>query len=214
MRYSNTGIDIGAAIIEVVTGQPWDKFIKERVFDKLGMKDSTFNPTDEQLSRAISMYMFKRGKKAEYMHFAKQMPRPYNGPTVFPSAGAGLWTTAADQIKFYKMLMNLGIGDNGVRILKEETVKAILATSTRPEKLGRYSLGLNADFARGTMGHGGAWGTSATVNWKNKELRLRVVQLRGDNNRPWNATIAKAANKFFSMKIDDSATDAYTGRLK
>ena len=48
-----------------------------------------------------------------------QKPLPHNGPTVFPSAGAGLWTTAADQLKFYKMLMNLGVGDNGVRILKE-----------------------------------------------------------------------------------------------
>ena len=214
VQYSNTGIDIGAAVIEVVSGQPWDKFIKERVFDKLGMKDSTFNPTDEQLERAISMYMYKKDKKAEYMSFAKQMPRPYNGPTVFPSAGAGLWTTAADQVKFYKMLMNLGIGDNGVRILKEETVKSILATSTRPNGLGNYSLGLGADFKKGTMGHGGAWGTSATVNWRTKELRIKVVQLRGDNNRPWNATINKAAQKFFAMQVDDSNTDAYTGRLK
>ena len=214
VQYSNTGIDIGAAVIEVVSGQPWDKFIKERVFDKLGMKDSTFNPTDEQLERAISMYMYKKDKKAEYMSFAKQMPRPYNGPTVFPSSGAGLWTTAADQVKFYKMLMNLGIGDNGVRILKEETVKSILATSTRPNGLGNYSLGLGADFKKGTMGHGGAWGTSATVNWRTKELRIKVVQLRGDNNRPWNATINKAAQKFFAMQVDDSNTDAYTGRLK
>ena len=214
VQYSNTGIDIGAAVIEVVTGQPWEQFIKERVFDKLGMKDSTFNPTDEQLSRAISMYMVEKGKKATYMSFAKQMPRPYNGPTVFPSAGAGLWITAADQIKFYKMLMNLGIGDNGVRILKEETVKAILATSTRPAALGNYSLGLGADFKKGTMGHGGAWGTSATVNWKEKELRLKVVQLRGYNDRPWNGAINKAAQKFFAMKVDDSTTDAYTGRLK
>ena len=214
VQYSNTGIDIGAAVIEVVSGQPWDKFIKERVFDKLGMKDSTFNPTDEQLERAISMYMYKKDKKAEYMSFAKQMPRPYNGPTVFPSAGAGLWTTAADQVKFYKMLMNLGIGDKGVRILKEETVKSILATSTRPNGLGNYSLGLGADFKKGTMGHGGAWGTSATVNWRTKELRIKVVQLRGDNNRPWNATINKAAQKFFAMQVDDSNTDAYTGRLK
>ena len=53
VRYSNTGIDIGAAVTEVVTGKPWDVFLKERVLDPLGMKDTTFNPTDEQLSRAI-----------------------------------------------------------------------------------------------------------------------------------------------------------------
>ena len=213
MLYSNTGIDIGAAIIEVVTGKGWDVFIKERVFDKLGMKDATFNPTDEQLARSISMYNVKAGKKAEYRKDHVWMPLPHNGKNVYPSAGAGLWVTIDDQYKFYKMLMNLGVGDNGVRILKEETVKSILATSSRPEGLGRYSLGLAADFAKGTMGHGGAWGTSANVNWKKKELRLKVVQLCG-KDQPWNKAIGYAANKFFSMKVDDSSTDAYTGRLK
>ena len=123
-RYSNTGIDIGAAVVEVVTGKGWDVFLKERVLDPLGMTSSTFNPTDEQLKNIIQLYMIKKGEKAQYMAFAPAMPLPHNGPNVHPSAGAGLWTTAADQYKFYKMLMNLGVGDNGVRILKEETVKS------------------------------------------------------------------------------------------
>ena len=212
-RYSNTGIDIGAAIVEVVTGQPWDLFLKERVLDKLGMKDSTFNPTDEQLSRAISLYNIKEGEKAQFRLFHPYFPLPHNGSPIHPFAGGGLWTTATDQLKFYRMLMNLGVGDNGVRILKEETVKSLLATSTRPEKLGKYSLGLQADFKNGTMGHGGAFGTSATVNWKNKTLILKVVQVRG-KNKALNASLKKAADKFFLKKIDTSGTDAYTGRVK
>ena len=212
-KYSNTGIDIGAAIVEVVTGQPWDIFLKERVLDKLGMKDSTFNPTEEQLSRAISMYNIKEGKKAQFRLFHPYFPLPHNGSQIHPFAGGGLWTTATDQLKFYRMLMNLGVGDNGVRILKEETVKSLLATSTRPEKLGKYSLGLQADFKNGTMGHGGAFGTSATVNWKNKTLILKVVQVRG-KNKALNASLKKAADKFFLKKIDTSGTDAYTGRVK
>ena len=212
-RYSNTGIDIGAAIVEVVTGQPWDLFLKERVLDKLGMKDSTFNPTDEQLSRAISLYNIKEGEKAQFRLFHPYFPLPHNGSQIHPFAGGGLWTTATDQLKFYRMLMNLGVGDNGVRILKEETVKSLLATSTRPEKLGKYSLGLQADFKNGTMGHGGAFGTSATVNWKTKTLILKVVQVRG-KNKALNASLKKAADKFFLKKIDTSGTDAYTGRVK
>ena len=212
-RYSNTGLDIGAAIIEVVTGQPWDLFLKERVLDKLGMKDSTFNPTDEQLSRAISLYNIKEGEKAQFRLFHPYFPLPHNGSQIHPFAGGGLWTTATDQLKFYRMLMNLGVGDNGVRILKEETVKSLLATSTRPEKLGKYSLGLQADFKNGTMGHGGAFGTSATVNWKTKTLILKVVQVRG-KNKALNASLKKAADKFFLKKIDTSGTDAYTGRVK
>jgi CubicO group peptidase (beta-lactamase class C family) len=211
-QYSNTGIDIGAAVIEVVTGKPWEVFLKERVLDPLGMKNTTFQPTDEQLANSISMYDVKGGQKAKFRAFNKWMPLPHNGPTVFPSAGAGLWTTANDQLKFYKMLMNLGVGDNGVRILKEETVKNLLATSTRPAKLGSYSLGLNVS-KDGWFGHGGAWGTNCSVNWKNKQLRLKVVQFNG-SPRPWDAKWNQAANKFFRQKFDHAAADAYTGRLK
>ena len=212
MKYSNTGIDIGAAVIEVVTGKPWDVFLKERVLDPLGMKDTTFQPTDEMIAESISMYTTSQGKKAKFRKFSPWMPLPHNGPSVFPSAGAGLWTTVNDQLKFYKMLMNLGVGDNGVRILKEETVKNLLATSTRPQKLGKYSLGLNAD-GSGSMGHGGAWSTRCTVNWKKKQLQLVVVQVVG-YTRNWSADLNKAAKKFVSGKFDSSGTDAYTGRLK
>ena len=211
-QYSNTGIDIGAAVIEVVTGKPWEVFLNERVFIPLEMKDSTFNPTDEQLKNSISLYRLKTGEKATFREFNSAMPLPHNGPTVHPSAGAGLWTTANDQLKFYKMLMNLGVGENGVRILKEETVKSILATSTRPEKLGDYSLGLFANFQQGTMGHGGAWGTHCTVNWRKKELRLLVVQMNGAT-QPWAKKLIEGANKFYQTVIDNSATEAYTGRM-
>ena len=210
--YSNTGIDIGADIIEVVTGKPWEVFLKERVLDPLGMKNTTFQPTDEQLANSIAMYDVKGGKKAKFRAFNKWMPLPHNGPTVFPSAGAGLWTTANDQLKFYKMLMNLGIGDNGVRILKEETVKNLLAASTRPKGLGNYSLGLNVT-KDGWFGHGGAWGTNCMVNWKTKQLRMKVVQFNG-GPRPWDRAWNKAADKFFKQKFDNAASDAYTGRLK
>ena len=212
-RYSNTGIDIGAAVTEVVTGKPWEVFLKERVLDPLGMKDTTFNPSEEQLSRAISLYRLGKDQKPQYLKAAPAMPLPHNGPSVHPSAGAGLWTTAADQLKFYRMLMNLGVGDNGVRILKEKTVKKLLAASSRPSKLGNYSLGLSVNFDAGTMGHGGAWGTSCTVNWRTKQLSLWVVQQRG-NPRPWLKAKNAAADKFFAAKFDDSETQAYTGRLK
>ena len=214
MRYSNTGIDIGAAVVEVVTGKPWEVFLKERVLDPLGMKDTTFQPTEEQLSRAISMYDVGAGKKARFRAYNKWMPLPHNGPTVFPSAGAGLWTTAADQLKFYKMLMNLGVGENGVRILKEETVKKYLASNTRPAGVeGSYSLGLGVNYDKGTMGHGGAWKTNCQVNWRKKELRMWVVQQNGKPGA-WGKAWSKAGNKFFAANNDSSETDAYTGRLK
>ena len=200
VKYSNTGIDVGAAVVEVVTGKPWDVFLKERVLDPLGMTDTTFNPTDEQLQRSISMYDVAEGQKAKFCAFRKKMPLPHNGPHIHPSAGAGLWTTVNDQLKFYKMLMNLGVGDNGVRILKEETVKDLLAVSSRPKKYSGYSLGLIADFENGIMGHNGAWKTCCRVNWRKKELKLWAVQQWHANKlkMPWFTAWNAAADKFFA----------------
>jgi len=214
-RYSNTGIDIGAAIVEVITGMKWENYLKKEVLDPLGMKSTWFWPTDKQLKKQIEMYDVKNGQPAVYRLENNQQQRPYNDSHVFASAGAGLWTTANDQLKFYKMLMNLGMGDNGVRILKEETVKSILAVTTRPDNLGGYSLGLNAPKKDGEnewFGHGGAWGTNCMVNWHKKQLKLWVVQLNG--GQPWNGEMNKAAEKFFSQSIDTSGIDAYTGRTK
>ena len=215
-KYSNVGIDIGAAVVEAVTGKRWEDFLKERVLDPLGMKDSGFWPTDAQLDRKIEMYEVKGGEIAKWKKQADWMQRPYNDDRVFASAGAGLWTTAADQLKFYTMLMNLGVGENGVRLLKEETVRDILAKSTRPKGLGGYSLGLSAPEEDGEdkwFGHGGAWGTNCMVNWHRRQLKLWAVQLRG-GPRPWDAARSKAADEFFKATIDNSGADAYTGRMK
>lgn len=215
-QYSNTGIDIGAAIVQVITDKPWEEFLKERVLTPLGMTSSWFWPTDEQLKHQVEMYTCVKDKPAKYCLQNSMQQRPYNGPNVFASAGAGLWTTANDQLKFYKMLMNLGVGDNGVRILKEETVKELLAKSTRPKGLGGYSLGLSApeeDKEDSWFGHGGAWGTNCMVNWHRKELKLWVVQLTG-SPRPWDKARGEAAQKFFKYVIDNSGADAYTGRVQ
>ena len=214
--YSNVGIDIGAAVVEKISGKRWEAFLKERVLDPLGMKDSTFWPTEAQLAKQVQMYTCHKGRPATWTSYDASMQRPYSDDRVFSSAGAGLWTTVRDQLKFYKMLMNLGVGENGVRILKEETVKSILAVSTRPKGLGGYSLGLSApesDNEDAWFGHGGAWGTNCMVNWHKKQLKLWAVQLRG-GPRPWDGAREKAANEFFKTTLDTSAEKAYTGRMK
>ncbi len=223
--YSNTGIDIGAAVVEIVTGLKWEDYLKREVLDPLEMKDTWFWPTDAQLAHQVQMYACVSNEPARIQVEHGWQQRPYNDSHVFASAGAGLWTTANDQLKFYKMLMNLGVGENGVRILKEETVKSILAKSTRPKGMkshyndqtdDSYSLGLGApqnDTEDQWFGHGGAWGTNCMVNWHKKQLKLWAVQLTG-GPRPWDAARQKAADKFFAEKIDNSGADAYTGRTK
>ena len=214
--YSNTGIDIGAAIVEVITGMKWEDYLKQEVLDPLDMKSTWFWPTDKQLKNKIELYETQKDAPAKWVEEMPWQQRPYNDSHVFTSAGAGLWTTATDQLKFYKMLMNLGLGENGVRILKEETVKNILARTTRPASMSGYSLGLSApveDHENAWFGHGGAWGTNCSVNWHKKELKLWVVQNAG-GGQPWNPAVAKAAEKFFAQPFDNSDVDAYTGRTK
>lgn len=214
--YSNTGIDIGAAIVEVITGMKWEDYLKQEVLDPLGMKSTWFWPTDKQLKTKIELYETQKDAPAKWVEEMAWQQRPYNDSHVFASAGAGLWTTANDQLKFYKMLMNLGVGDNGVRILKEETVKNLLARTTRPDHLGGYSLGLSApkeDKEDSWFGHGGAWGTNCVVNWHKKQLRLWVVQHAG-GDQPWIKDMDKAAEAFFAQPFDNSDVKAYTGRTK
>ena len=216
VRYSNTGIDIGAAIVEIITGMRWEDYLKKEVLDPLGMKDTWFWPTDKQIENKIELYEYQENAPAVWVEEMAWEQRPYNDDHVFASAGAGLWTTANDQLKFYKMLMNLGLGDNGVRILKEETVKNLLAVSTRPAELGGYSLGLTApveDTEDSWFGHGGAWGTNCSVNYHKKELRMWVVQ-RAGGPQPWKAEMDKAAEKFFMQNYDQSGISAYTGRTE
>ena len=217
-QYSNTGIDIGAAVVEVVTGMKWEDYLKENVLDPLGMKSTWFWPTDGQLRTQVEMYDCHEGAPATWKRENSMEQRPYNDGHVFASAGAGLWTTANDQYKFYRMLMNLGVGDNGARILKEETVKSILAVSTRPAGLGGYSLGLAApepekDGEDAWFGHGGAWGTNCMVNWRRRQLKLWAVQLNG-GPRPWDKAKDAAADKFFRHAVDNSGVNDYTGRVK
>lgn len=216
VKYSNTGIDIAAAVIEVVTGMKWEQYLKKTVLDPLGMKSTWFKPTDKQLKTQIEMYEVYKDAPAKHLVESTWQQRPYNDSHVFASAGAGLWTTVDDQLKFYKMLMNLGVGDNGVRILKEETVKSILAVSTRPEGMEGYSLGLTApvrDSEDAWFGHGGAFGTNCMVNWHKKQLNLWVVQL-SVVSQDWKPLLWKAQREFFNSQIDNSSAEAYTGRTK
>ena len=212
--YSNVGIDIGAAVVEKVTGMRWEKFLQKTVLDPLGMKSSSFWPTDRQLATKMEIQCPIPGKRPAKVYEREWMQHPYNDDRVFASAGAGLWTTARDQLKFYKMLMNLGLGENGVRILKEETVKSILAVSTRPKGFGGYSLGLSApetDSETAWFGHGGAWGTNCSVNWHTKELSLWAVQ--NGQTAEVGPLREKAEKAFFKYALDNAGVGSYTGRV-
>ena len=213
IQYSNIGFAIAAAIIEKLSGQRYEEFLEKRIFNPLGMRDTTFNPTDEQLYRRVSMYTLSQNAVPVYAPENKWMPLPHNGPTVYAHPAMGLWSTADDLIKFYQMIMSKGVGANGVRLLQEQTVLELLATSQRPSNLNStqgYSLGFQIlKDEPGWLGHGGAWGTYFKVNIDKQELFLWVVQLCG-GPRPWDAHRQESAELFFknvsSVKDNDLTT--------
>ena len=212
--YSNWGMDVAARVVEVVSGKGFDVFLQERVFGPLGMDDTTFNPTDEQLSRAMRLYRVAPGKPCARIADTPMLPVPRNGPTVHPGAGAGLWTTPADFARFYKMLLNRGVGENGVRVLREQTVRELLEKSQIPEgaeaKKG-YSLGFHVD-GRGWYGHGGAYHTNCRINPDRRLLKLLAQQLEGDEppEWPWRVAWEKATCTFLYAKESDDG-NAFVG---
>ena len=64
--YSNTGIDVAAAVVETVTGQKWEEYLRQTVLEPLGMRDTGFWPSDQQLETQIEMYECRAGSPAVY----------------------------------------------------------------------------------------------------------------------------------------------------
>jgi len=224
VRYSNVGIDVAAAVVEAVSKQRWEDFLKERVLEPLGMTSTTFRPSSKALENRMALYSLDDRHLPQKVASMPQMQPPYADDRVFPSAGAGLWTTVRDQLRFYRMLMNLGRGENGVRILKEETVRRLLARSTRPKGIKNiygdvdddYSLGLVAppeDAEDAWFGHGGAWGTQTMVNYHRRQLSLWAYQLEGMPPHPWKEARERVAEDFFKHRLDAKSVEAHTGRL-
>ncbi len=133
--YCQSGINTGGRIAEVVTGEPLDKLLQKRLFGPLGMKDTTFYLTEEQLPRLAKSY--RRTAKGDLEPTAIGF---LNGksPTSrdrFPAPNGGLFSTAADYARFCQMILHGGELD-GKRYLKPETVKLMTTIQTDGLKTG------------------------------------------------------------------------------
>ena len=178
-RYSNWGIDVAVAIVEAVTGRPWEERLQKRILDPLEMKDTTFWPNGEQMTRLAKGYQLKDG--AEPREVANvQVAWPLSLHSRFAEAGGGLYSTANDLYKFARMIANRGWGVN-TRILSEKIMKEWFAKQTPEGVPNKYSFGMDVNPEQGRIGHGGAWRTNLSVDWKNGTLRVYVVQVDSPN---------------------------------
>jgi CubicO group peptidase (beta-lactamase class C family) len=183
-KYTQSGINAAARIVEVVSGQSFDAFLQARLFDPLGMKDTTFYPTDAQRARLATAY----AKNRETGVLEPVPPRPEFGPRDRPPQGnGGLYSTAPDYARFCQMLLNGGTWA-GRRYLSPEAMSFLATPQTgelptgffQGNDFGRhgtnYGWGLGTCVLRtphagvaeflspGTFGHGGAWGTQAWID--------------------------------------------------
>lgn len=173
-HYSNVGIDVAAAVMEVVTGKSLEENLQERIFDPLGMTETTFHPTPEQLSRLVSCYAIQTGKCVPAQ--TPFLQTPYDAPSRCAEAGGGLFSTPLDVMKFYRMLASRGVFD-GKRILSENAFEIFTKKQTPDSVSEPYALGM---WIRDSwLGHGGALGTDAKANFLTNQVWLFFVQIEG-----------------------------------
>src|SRR5947209_1226679 len=114
-RYSNAGIATLGRIIEVVSGQPFEKFIQTRIFDPLGMKDSFyFLPVDKR-NRLAAVYTDENGV------LKRSTADGFREGSKYPAPEGGIYSTATDLAAFYQMMLNHG-ALGGRRILSRAGV--------------------------------------------------------------------------------------------
>jgi CubicO group peptidase (beta-lactamase class C family) len=190
-EYSNSGIDTLGRIIEVVSGQSFEQFLQARIFDPLGMKDTTFYPTPEQAKWVATIHDKRDGKAVPAsstgfkMDFAGQDRK-------HPIPAGGLYSTAGDLAKLYRMMLHGGELD-GKRIVSAKAVAEMTKTQTGDIKTGfvdgmsfgygwavvREPKGVTEMLHAGTYGHGGAFGTQAWIDPKQGAYFVLLIQRSG-----------------------------------
>ncbi|MDR0328293.1 MAG: beta-lactamase family protein [Planctomycetaceae bacterium] len=188
-HYSNMGINLAGAVVERVSGIPFEEFLQKRIFEPLGMNDTTFYPNADQLKRLATTYSLNENKTKLVPSQTNALTYPLDRKDRYAEPGGGLFSTPTDLVKFFQMLA--GNGEfNGKRILSEAAVKEIQTkqTGSLPDA---YGLGVTTD--NGVFGHGGALGTNALVNTNNGRVLLYFIQHQGIDKS------GEAQQKFFEV---------------
>jgi CubicO group peptidase (beta-lactamase class C family) len=198
-QYANAGINTAGRIIEAVSGVPYEAFLERRLFRPLGMKDTTFRPTAQQLRRLARSYKPNaRGTGLEETTIT-QLHYPLDGRQRQPVPAGGLFSTADDLARFCRMVLGGGVLD-GKRYLSEAAVKQMTRKQTGPGVPEGYGLGWAV--GDGSFGHGGAYATNMTVDTKRGLITVWLVQhagFPGDGGRA-QAAFQEAARARFARR--------------
>jgi len=195
-QYSNAGINTAGRIIEVVSGMPYEDFLDKRLFGPLGMKDTTFWPNEEQLTRLAKSYRPNKDNNGLEEMPIGQLKYPLSDRKRQPMPAGGLFSTATDVGRFCQMVLNGGVY-KGKRYLSEDAVKQMTSKQTGDALKEGYGLGWST--GGGGFGHGGAHATNMWIDAKRGLIAVWMVQHAGfpGNGGKSQEAFRKAAENLF-----------------
>lgn len=196
-RYSNAGINTAARLIEVVGKVKYEDFMQQKLFEPLGMKDTTFWPNDAQSLRVAKSYRPDASKTnlTEFPISQLIYPLTDRGHR-FPMPAGGLFSTAIDTSLFCRMLLNNGELD-GKRYLSEIAIRELSKRQTPPAIKESYGLGFSV--SPDSYGHGGAQATNMEIRSGKGLVLVWMVQhggFSGDGGKAQGAFKNWAMDKF------------------
>ena len=150
MWHYSVSVDVQGYLVEVLSGQPFDLFLQERIFDPLGMIDTAFYVPPDKADRLSVVYNYGEDRSlvpGEGFGGGDPADSPYLKPTTFFSGGGGLVASTMDYMRFCQMVLNGGELD-GVRLLSPLTID-LMHRNQLPRELGEMSPGTSfgLDFA-------------------------------------------------------------------
>ena len=163
-------VDVLGYLVETVSGRPLPEFLRERIFEPLGMHDTQFKVAEDQAARLSAAYTITedgslRQLGEETVHGSGTIYSagyPTDDEHRYFSGGAGLTSTVPDYFRFARMLLNGGELD-GVRILSPKTVE-LMTTDHVGDLLGTTGFGLGVYVTR-SLSESGELGTPGTFGW-------------------------------------------------
>jgi CubicO group peptidase (beta-lactamase class C family) len=116
--------DIVGYLVGKISGMPFERFLRERILDPLGMHDTDFHVPESKAARLASCYRFTPTAPMRLVDDAQTSS--YLRPPAFVSGGGGLVSTTADYLRFCRMLLNGGRYE-GVRLVSPKTLELMTA---------------------------------------------------------------------------------------
>jgi CubicO group peptidase (beta-lactamase class C family) len=207
-QYCQSGILTLGRIVEIVSGVPFDVFLRKRIFEPLDMKDTTFYLKEAQMPRWV-IPARREGEQLVPAEIGILYGHPPTWRDHYPASNGGLFSTAPDYTRLAQMLLNGGVLD-GRRYLTAESVRMMstiqtgdLVTGFTPGNawgLGvcivRQPQGATEMLSPGTFGHGGVYGTQFWIDMKRGVALIMMIQrsnFKNADDSPVRLAFQKAA---------------------